>query len=192
MQRTGESGLQADVRAVIEHVLADRPGEWRVSIVGPKCIRKVLHAGGFGRRAPAGSDPGHLGEDAAGEEGMIEDRDCAGLYWCPGLTLELWHEECRLVEERFSLFRPFAELPFFGFRGIVARAGSEYRVTVAAEMDMYPKYQPWVVVTPTILGAREDGKLSLDVSWSPEGSRFADVIGAVIAHVEAVLTPSSR
>jgi hypothetical protein len=34
MQHTGESGLQADVRAVIEHVLADRPGEWRVSIVG--------------------------------------------------------------------------------------------------------------------------------------------------------------
>jgi hypothetical protein len=34
MQHTGEPGLQADVRAVIEHVLADRPGEWRVSIVG--------------------------------------------------------------------------------------------------------------------------------------------------------------
>ena len=34
MQHTGDSGLQADVRAVIEHVLADRPGEWRVSIVG--------------------------------------------------------------------------------------------------------------------------------------------------------------
>ena len=34
MQHTGESGLQADVRAVIEHVLADRPGEWRVSVVG--------------------------------------------------------------------------------------------------------------------------------------------------------------
>jgi hypothetical protein len=50
----------------------------------------------------------------------------------------------------FSLFRAFAEAPFFGFRGIVARSGSEYRVTVAAEMDMYPKYQPWVYVTPTI------------------------------------------
>jgi hypothetical protein len=34
MQHTGDSGQQADVRAVIEHVLADRPGEWRVSIVG--------------------------------------------------------------------------------------------------------------------------------------------------------------
>jgi hypothetical protein len=34
MQHTGESGLQADVRAVIELVLADRPGDWRVSIAG--------------------------------------------------------------------------------------------------------------------------------------------------------------
>jgi hypothetical protein len=122
---------------------------------------------------------------------MIEDHDCAWLYWCPALTLELWHEECRLVEERFSLFRPFAEAPFFAFRGIVARSGSEYRVTVAAEMDMYPKYQPWVFVTPTILGAREDGKLSLDVSWSPD-STSADMVGAVIAHVEAVHHASHR
>ena len=124
---------------------------------------------------------------------MIEDRDCAWLYWCRGLTLERWREECRLAEERFSLFRPFAEAPFFGFRGIVARAGCEYRVTVAAEMDMYPKYQPWVFVTPPIAGANADGKLSLDVSWSPETSRFADVVGAVIAHVEVVHgTPTPR
>jgi hypothetical protein len=34
MQHTGDSGLQADVRAVIEHVLADRPGDWRVAFVG--------------------------------------------------------------------------------------------------------------------------------------------------------------
>jgi hypothetical protein len=34
MQHTGDSGLQAEVRAIIEHVLADRPGDWRVSIVG--------------------------------------------------------------------------------------------------------------------------------------------------------------
>ena len=59
------------------------------------------------------------------------------LYWCPGLTLERWRCECRLVEERFSLFRAFAEPPFLGFRGVVARAGSEYRVMVAAEMDFF-------------------------------------------------------
>ena len=111
------------------------------------------------------------------------------LYWCPGLTLERWQEECRLVEERFSLFRPFAESLFFGFRGIVARSGREYRVTVAAEMDMYPKYVPWVFVTPTILGARDDGKLCLDVSWS-SGSTFADVIGAVIAYIDGTCKES--
>jgi hypothetical protein len=134
--------------------------------------------------AIAGSDSGDSGENAAGEEGMIEDHDCAWFYWYPRLTLARWREECRLVEERFSLFRSFAEAPFFGFRGIVARSGVKYHVSVAAGMDMYPKYQPWVFVTPIILGAREDGKLSVDVSWSPETSRFADVFGAVTAHVE--------
>lgn len=111
--------------------------------------------------------------------------DCPDNMWLhviPGLP-ERWREECRLVEERFSLFRAFAEAPFFGFRGIVARSGVEYRVSVAADMDTYPKYQPWVFIKPPILGAREDGKLVLDVSWNSD-STFADMIGAVIAHVE--------
>jgi hypothetical protein len=34
MQQTGDSALQAEVRAIIEHTLADRPGDWRVSILG--------------------------------------------------------------------------------------------------------------------------------------------------------------
>lgn len=59
-------------------------------------------------------------------------------------------------------------------------------MTVAAEMDMYPKYVPWVYVTPTIAGANAEGKLCVDVSWQPETSTFADVVAAVIAHVEAV------
>jgi hypothetical protein len=46
----------------------------------------------------------------------MEERDCLWLYGCPGLPLERWQEECRLVEERFSLSRSFAETPFFGFR----------------------------------------------------------------------------
>jgi hypothetical protein len=33
-QHAGDPNMQAEVRAVIEHVLADRPGDWRVSIVG--------------------------------------------------------------------------------------------------------------------------------------------------------------
>lgn len=122
---------------------------------------------------------------------MTEDHNCAWLYWCRGLTPTRWQEECRLVEERFSLFRSFAELPFFGFRGIVSRAGCEYRVMVAAEVDMYPKYQPWVFVTPTILGAREDGKLGVDVTWSTQTSRFVDEIGRVALYIEGVCGASS-
>jgi hypothetical protein len=34
MHNTGDPELQRDVAAMIEHVLADRPGHWRVSIIG--------------------------------------------------------------------------------------------------------------------------------------------------------------
>ena len=34
LQHTGDSGQQAEVRAIIEHVLTDRLGDWQVSIVG--------------------------------------------------------------------------------------------------------------------------------------------------------------
>src|ERR1700674_476574 len=37
---------------------------------------------------------------------------------------------------------------------------------------------------PTILGAREDGKISLDGSWSRETSRIVDVIGATVLYIE--------
>jgi hypothetical protein len=34
MHHTGDAGLQRDVMAMIEHVLSDRLGNWRVLIVG--------------------------------------------------------------------------------------------------------------------------------------------------------------
>ncbi len=34
IQNTGDPGLWAEVVATVEHVLADRPGDWRVSIIG--------------------------------------------------------------------------------------------------------------------------------------------------------------
>jgi hypothetical protein len=34
MQNTGDPVVRAGVIAAIEHVFADRPGDWRVSIVG--------------------------------------------------------------------------------------------------------------------------------------------------------------
>ena len=34
IEHTGDRNMQAEVQAVIEHVLADRPGDWRVSIMG--------------------------------------------------------------------------------------------------------------------------------------------------------------
>ena len=67
-----------------------------------------------------GNDSGYFWEDVAGEEGLIEDRNYTWLYWCQGLPLERWQEECRLVEERFSLFQSFAEAAFFRFRAVVS------------------------------------------------------------------------
>ena len=114
------------------------------------------------------------------------------LYWCPGLTPERWRQGCRLVEERFSLFRSFAEPPFLGFRGVVARAGCEYHVTVAAEMDMYPKYAPWVFVEPHLAGSKENGKLSIDLPWDRDTSFFVDVIGAVVMYIEGAHQTSAE
>jgi hypothetical protein len=34
MHNTGNPELQRDIAAMIEHVLSDRPGEWKVSILG--------------------------------------------------------------------------------------------------------------------------------------------------------------
>jgi hypothetical protein len=123
----------------------------------------------------------------------VTDNDHLGwMYWCRGLTLERWRSECRLVEERFSLFRSFAEPPFLGFRGVVARAGCEYGVMVAAEMDFYPEYLPWAFVTPSVSGAREDGKLLIDLPWDGEASRFVDVIGAVVLYIEEAKRTSAE
>lgn len=53
MHNTGDSTLRAEVQAVVEHVLSDRPGEWRVSIMGSRAKEdwemKVEGPNGFER-----------------------------------------------------------------------------------------------------------------------------------------------
>src|ERR1700730_15475038 len=70
--------------------------------------------------------------------------------------------------------------------------GFEYQVTVAAEMDFYPPYLPWAFVTPSIAGARADGKLSIDLPWDGEAFFFAEVIGAVVLYIEVAQQPSAE
>jgi hypothetical protein len=36
LRNTGDPGAGADVRALVERALSDRPGDWRVSIVGSR------------------------------------------------------------------------------------------------------------------------------------------------------------
>jgi hypothetical protein len=46
------------------------------------------------------------------------------------------------------------------------------------------RYLPWAFVTPSVAGAREDGKLLIDLPWDQEASFFADVIGVVVLYIE--------
>ena len=53
MQHTGDSAVQAEVRAIIEHALADRLGDWRVSLIGSQANdgweMKIVGPNGFER-----------------------------------------------------------------------------------------------------------------------------------------------
>jgi hypothetical protein len=53
VQHTGDPASQRGVAAVIEHMLADRPGDWRVSIVGSQANdrweMKIVGPNGFER-----------------------------------------------------------------------------------------------------------------------------------------------
>ncbi len=53
MHNTGDSDMKADVVASIEHALADRPGDWRVTIIGSQANdrweMKITGPNGFER-----------------------------------------------------------------------------------------------------------------------------------------------
>ena len=36
LHNTGDPAVASDVQALVEHVLSDRPGDWRVSIIGSR------------------------------------------------------------------------------------------------------------------------------------------------------------
>jgi hypothetical protein len=63
MQNTGNPEVQRDVAAMIEHMLADRPGDWRVSIIGSQANNR-LELKIFG---PYGFERSYTLEGAAGE-----------------------------------------------------------------------------------------------------------------------------
>jgi hypothetical protein len=53
LHNTGNPSIEPEVRALIEHHLSDRPGDWRVSIVGSRendsWEMKILGPNGFER-----------------------------------------------------------------------------------------------------------------------------------------------
>jgi hypothetical protein len=36
LRNTGDAGVGAEIRALVEHALSDRPGDWRVAILGSR------------------------------------------------------------------------------------------------------------------------------------------------------------
>jgi hypothetical protein len=36
LRNTGDAGVGAEIRALVEHALGDRPGDWRVAILGSR------------------------------------------------------------------------------------------------------------------------------------------------------------
>jgi hypothetical protein len=64
LHNTGDAAIRPEVWALVEHALSDRPGDWRVSIVGSRendsWEMKVLGPNGFERSyALAGSAGEH-------------------------------------------------------------------------------------------------------------------------------------
>jgi hypothetical protein len=53
LHNTGDPSIRAEIEALVEHHLSDRPGDWRVSIVGSResdgWEMKVLEPNGFER-----------------------------------------------------------------------------------------------------------------------------------------------
>ena len=53
LHNTGDATIRTEVQMIVEHVLSDRPGEWRVSIVGSRAKEdwemKVEGPNGFER-----------------------------------------------------------------------------------------------------------------------------------------------
>ena len=56
LHNTGDSGAGAEVRVLVERALSDRPGDWRVSIVGSRendsWEMQILGPNGFERSYP--------------------------------------------------------------------------------------------------------------------------------------------
>ncbi|HXM21760.1 MAG TPA: hypothetical protein VN948_10900 [Terriglobales bacterium] len=78
VHHTGDPELRAGVLAAIEHVFADRAGDWRVSVIGsqannrwemriagPNGFERSYTFGGQLRGTSAGGDSGYFGEDGA-------------------------------------------------------------------------------------------------------------------------------
>ncbi len=65
MQNTGDPGLQREVAATIEHALEDRPGDWRVSIIGSQANdrwgMKIAGPNGFERSYASKEVLGNIG-----------------------------------------------------------------------------------------------------------------------------------
>jgi hypothetical protein len=63
LQNTGDASVRAEIAAAIEHALADRPGEWQITIMGSRATdnwEMTVHG-------PKGFERSYVLAGAAGE-----------------------------------------------------------------------------------------------------------------------------
>jgi len=90
LQNTGDSAARAELAVAIEQALSDRPGDWTVSMTGPRgehplgleaerpCgVRLVVYAERIRRRTPGRSRPQSLAETGAAQALSLNYRDTA-------------------------------------------------------------------------------------------------------------------
>jgi hypothetical protein len=83
LHNTGDATIRTEVQVIVEHVLSDRPGEWRVSIVGSRAKEdwemKVEGPNGFERSYTLVGTAGELSRRAVPERsGVVTRSDGSG------------------------------------------------------------------------------------------------------------------
>ena len=86
MQNTGDPGLQREVVATIEHVLSDRAGDWRVSIIGSQANdrweMKIIGLNAFERSYTLEGSSGE--HPSGGDSGLAREIGAAigtAIWW---------------------------------------------------------------------------------------------------------------
>jgi hypothetical protein len=104
-----------------------------------------------------------------------------------------WRKEKELMRTIFPHFRPFVEVPMFGFQGHLrgSRTGRFYEVVLESHEDLYPQLDPSMYLNPRIgthwrvsRYGRSEPELCVIKDWNPALSTFASALRAAIKYLD--------